>query len=52
MPMFMKQFAPKNLLRCLTAAMLMLTLSACSYDDSELWDSVNGLTQRLDRLEQ
>lgn len=50
--MFMKQFAPKNLLRCLTAAMLMLTLSACSYDDSELWDSVNGLTQRLDRLEQ
>lgn len=47
----MKQLSPMKQLRCLLAALLMLTLSSCSYDDSDLWSSVNGLTERLDQLE-
>jgi len=47
----MKQLAPMKLLRCLLAAMLTLSLTFCSYDDSDLWKSVNGLSERLDQLE-
>lgn len=47
----MKQLSPMKQLRCLLAALLMLTLSSCSYDDSDLWSSVNGLTERLNQLE-
>lgn len=46
----MKQLAPMKLLCCLLAA--MLTLTSCSYDDSDLWNSVNGLTERLNQLEE
>lgn len=41
----------RTLLLCLTMAMLTLTLTFCSYDDSRLWDSVNGLQERIDSLE-
>ena len=47
----MKQLFPMKQLRCLLAALLVLTLSSCSYDDSDLWNSVNGLSERLDQLE-
>ena len=47
----MKQFAPMKLLGCLLAVLLTQTMTSCSYDDSDLWRSVNGLTERLDQLE-
>ena len=40
-----------KLLGCLLAVLLMQTMTSCSYDDSDLWRSVNGLTERLDQLE-
>lgn len=46
----MKQLAPMKRLCCLLAA--MLTLTSCSYDDSDLWNFVNGLTERLNQLEE
>lgn len=36
----MKQLAPMKLLRCLLAAMLTISLTFCSYDDSDLWGSL------------
>lgn len=32
-------------------ALMALALTACSYDDSELWDKVNDLDNRVKTLE-
>lgn len=41
----------RKLFIILSVAAAMLVPSACSYDDSDLWDAVNGIENRMENLE-
>jgi len=41
----------KKLLSILALAGVLFTLTSCDYDDSELWDAVNGIEDRVENLE-
>jgi len=48
---YKKHIQMKKLLSIFALAGVLFTLTSCDYDDSDLWDAVNGIEDRVENLE-